>query len=103
MMDKFNNTMQTLTDLFNGYVGSINQLDRIRINSEIGLINPLFNLKPVTYTPVVLKSYDIQLTQELIDFLNSLKQRTIDLYRNIISIQSMIPTVDTVDAIESKI
>lgn len=104
IIDKFNRIMKILSNLFNRYVDSLNHLDMLSISSEIGLGSlPKFNLKYVTYEPIKLKSYDVLISRELIDFLNNLKNRTSNLYKKINSIPNLIPNLKSISEIDKEI
>lgn len=104
IIDKFNNIMTKLSNVFNSYVDSINSLNSINIPPEFDLGSvPKFDMKYVIYEPLVFESYDVAISQELIDFLYKLKNDTINLYKTIISIPDMIPKFQSIEEIEKKI
>lgn len=104
IIDNFNDVMITLSNIFNSYVDLINSLNSIYIPTEIGLGSlPKFDLKYITYQPLIFESYDVPVSQGLIDFLNGLKNNTIDLYRKITSIPNIIPKLESIEQIENEI
>lgn len=102
IIDKFNRIMKILSDLFNNYAKSLNYLDTLEFNFPKFNFSK-FNLKYVVHEPIELKSYDVPVSKELIDFLNNLQNNTINLYKKIDSIPSLLPNLKSIDEIDEEI
>jgi hypothetical protein len=92
LMDSFNVALKSIIELFNNYADQIN-----RANIQ-GL-----NVTRATYKPVLLSNYDIEISQDLLNFINNLKSSTISLYNRVNDIPNKIPRLKTIQEIDAEI
>ena len=93
-----------LTDTYNGYVDAFNSLNTIELHPDLTDIQlPKFDLKHATFNPVILDSYDFLMSQELITFLNDLKDNTVREYYKITSIPNLIPKFKSMEEIDDEL
>jgi hypothetical protein len=102
IISQFNTTMENLTELYNTYVDFFTYLDNnLYVSPDVINVNiPKFNLRRIIYQPVLLNSYQVPVSYELVVFLGRLENEITQLHSKITGVNDMIPRLPTVQEID---
>lgn len=90
LIDAYNNALYNIAQIFNKYAVQINNVLRL-------------NIRTVSYHPVVLKNYYLPVSDDLVNFINSMKNNVIGLYKQVLDIPKLIPKTKNIYEINQDI
>ena len=90
LIDAYNNALHNIAQIFNKYATQINNVLRLNIGT-------------VSYKPAILKNYGLPVSNDLVNFINSMKTNVIGLYKQVLDIPKLIPKTKNIYEINHEI